>query len=86
MFSISLKQRKIFYGLLSLVWIITAVYSMVNDTFLHGFEILVFGAFFIGGIALVQGYMIRMLKMYDKNLKKGINNNKKSYKNNYTRR
>lgn len=86
MFSISLKQRKIFYGMLSLVWIITAVYSMVNDTFTHGIEILVFGAFFIGGIALVQGYMIRMLKMYDKNLKKGINNNKKSQKNNHKRR
>lgn len=72
MFSISLKQRKIFYILLSVVWFATALYSMITDSFLHGFEILAFGAFFIGGVALVQGFMIRMLKMYDKNLKKGM--------------
>ncbi|MDE4542439.1 MULTISPECIES: hypothetical protein [unclassified Thermoanaerobacterium] len=72
MFSISVKQRKIFYTMLSLVWIATAVYSMINDTFAHGLEILLFGAFFIAGIALIQAYMIRMLKLYDKNLKNEI--------------
>ncbi|MDI3310631.1 MAG: hypothetical protein QJR05_04300 [Thermoanaerobacterium sp.] len=76
MFSISVKQRKIFYGMLSLVWIATAVYSMINDTFAHGLEILLFGAFFIAGIALIQAYMIKMLKLYDKNLKKGVSQKK----------
>lgn len=76
MFSISVFQRKVFYVLLSIIWGSVSIYSMFNDSFIHGLEIMIFGTVFILSVALIQSYMIRMLTMYDKNLKKGTKKSK----------
>ncbi|SNX53017.1 hypothetical protein [Thermoanaerobacterium sp. RBIITD] len=82
MFSISIKQRKIFYLMLSIVWLIAAINSMVKQSFIQGLIVLVFGVLFILSIALVQSFSIRMIKLYDKNLKKSKSSNRNNKKSN----
>lgn len=80
MFSISVFQRKVFYVLLSIAWGSVSIYSMFNDSFVHGLEIMIFGTVFILSIALIQSYMIRMIQMYDKNLKTSTKKSKNTKK------
>ncbi|ADL08706.1 conserved hypothetical protein [Thermosediminibacter oceani DSM 16646] len=70
MFTIPVLQRKIFYVLLSIVWGSFGIYSMIHSSFADGLKILIFGGIFISFVAIIQAYVIKMLQMYDNNLKK----------------
>jgi hypothetical protein len=70
MFSIPSFQRKIFYFLLGIVWFSTGIYYMINDSFYNGLKIVIFGSIFILAIFAVQVYVIKMIQIYDTNLKK----------------
>lgn len=80
MFSISVLQRKVFYVLLSIAWGSVSIYSMINDSFIHGLEIMIFGSVFILSVSLIQSYMIRMIKLYDNNLKTSTKKSKNTKK------
>nr|PZN04401.1 MAG: hypothetical protein DIU66_04995 [Bacillota bacterium] len=69
MFNISTSQRKIFFILLSIVWGLTGFYYMFKQNFFNGVKILICGGIFIFLIAAIQRYAIRMIQLYDCNLK-----------------
>lgn len=70
MFSIPSFQIKIFYLLLGVVWFSTGIYYMFRENFYNGLKIVIFGAVFMLAIFGVQSYVIKMIQVYDANLKK----------------
>lgn len=69
MFYINKMQLRVFYLLLYGIWIASTIYTMINNGFLNGLLILLFGTALVSCIYFMQRFFINMIHAENKALK-----------------
>lgn len=69
MFFINKIQLRVFYILLYGIWVVSTVYTMINNGFLNGLLVLLFGTALVSSIYFMQRFFIKMIHAENKALK-----------------
>lgn len=66
MFYISKLQNKVFYILVFSIWLISSVYTMINQGFIDGIIVFAFGSLFLASVYLLQSFFIKKIEKENK--------------------